>query len=605
MRVKKFRLELHGPFEDSGWIELSPTMNIFVGENNSGKSAILRSFLGQLPSAAHRSSKEWRSEYLGTSKHTVEVEHSGPELDWALRKTQSSGPTWSIGTSSFTTDQNVEAYLDQYLDTPKINHQITRSVNSDFAFVHTEPYKTNVHIFTIAIANGRYLITNSGLGRPTNTLHNILSWLWREKIFVFQGLRSSPAKMNYAPASRLDSNAINLAVELNGLQGDSPEMFSMLVSHLTSIFPTVGNLSVSAAEGTFEIRVWATPEQRNRELSFSLDDSGTGLAQAIAILFIAMTFESAVLVIDEISSYLHPSAAKALLRILQSNYPRHQYIISTHSPEVLTAGRDAKVFWVRKNGFISSIANVDLSNLDTLREVTGQLGVSMTDVFAAEHIIWVDGDTEEVCFPLLLEASGDRTKSVQFIAILHTGDFHDKKISAEKVFKIYERLTSATAPVISKVAFNFDSDNLTDAKKNELNTRSNGRIHFLPRKNFESYLLDPPAIARVIVEAFKEHDPLDVTEMEALTRSTLLQLAAESRYGTPADPVSYSDAGWLDRVDGARVIADLFSKITQQKLEYRKTTHSVALVRDLLQNSPGQLDGLIQYVRELVATARQ
>jgi AAA domain, putative AbiEii toxin, Type IV TA system len=354
-----------------------------------------------------------------------------------------------------------------------------------------------------------------------------------------------------------------------------------------------------------EIRVWSTREQQRREFSFSLDDSGTGLAQAIAILFVAMTYDSGVLVIDEISSYLHPAAAKTLLRILQSNYPQHQYIISTHSPEILSAGRDAKVFWIRKNGFESNITEVDLTDLKTLREVTGQLGVSMTDVFAAEHIVWVDGETEEACFPMLLAKSTDDTRSVLFIALLHTGDFHDRRVRADKVFQIYERLTGATAPVVSKVAFNFDADDLPAERQRDLQARSGGRIHFLPRRNLESYLLHPKAIARVIAAELERLEMVDTEQLQSKVERVLLDLAASPRYGAPADPPASSDEAWLARVDGAKLIAELFSRVTEATLEYRKTTHSVALVRDLLQYEPEFLKGLIEYVVELVSVAKR
>lgn len=605
MRIKRFQLECYGPFENSGWVDLSPTMNIFVGENNAGKSSVLRSFLPSLPPLPHRNSSEWRSGYLGTPKQTVEIEYSGAEIDRALRKVQGAGMTWFLGSPELQSEQAIRIFLQDYLKNPKIENFMTRGPDAEFSLMTPTPTGPVVNIFSISSESAGLSVVPHGRGGATSSIFQILSWLWREKIFVFEGLRASPAKMNYASPSRLDPNASRLAVELSGLQGDSPELFSRLVSHLTSIFPTVGNLSVSPSGGEFEIRVWATREQRIRDLSFSLDDSGTGLAQAIAILFVAMTFESSVIVIDEISSYLHPAAAKALLRILQSNYPRHQYIISTHSPEVLTAGREAKVFWVRKYGFESTVVEVDLRKLEVLREVTGQLGISMTDVFAAEHIVWVDGETEELCFPMLLEESGDTTRSVLFIAILHTGDFQDRKVNPEKVFRVYERLTSATAPVISKVAFNFDSDDLTQTKKEDLMSRSGGRIHFLPRRNFESYLLHPPAIARVVVEALKEHETLEEEVVEERTRGALAGLAADKRYGEPANPPSYSDPGWLNRVDGAKLISDLFLEVTDQKLEYRKTTHSVALVKDLLGHSPDFLNDLTTYVKELVATARQ
>jgi AAA15 family ATPase/GTPase len=47
-----------------------------------------------------------------------------------------------------------------------------------------------------------------------------------------------------------------------------------------------------------------------RELGFSLDSSGTGVSQVVAILTVMAMFTQAVIVIDEINSFLHPAAAK-------------------------------------------------------------------------------------------------------------------------------------------------------------------------------------------------------------------------------------------------------------------------------------------------------
>jgi predicted ATPase len=604
MRVRKFRLQHYGPFIDSGWIELSNTMNIFVGENNSGKSAVLRAFSHNLPDMRHRSSREWRTEYLPMPLHNVTIDYSGSDLEGVLRRRAQEGVGWYIATQSIATQKLAEEYAFAELAKPSSAVTLTRQIR-DFEQSEQSASTSFVNAFTFRLKQGGWVVDHHNKQAARDGLPSLITWMWRDNVFVFQALRTSPGRMGYGAPGGLDQNASNLAVELNGLQGDRPEVFAKLVGHLVSIFPTVGNLSVSPADGMLEIRVWSTREQQRREFSFSLDDSGTGLAQAIAILFVAMTYDSAVLVIDEISSYLHPAAAKALLRILQSNYPQHQYIISTHSPEILSAGRDAKVFWIRKSGFESNITEVDLTDLRTLRDVTGQLGVSMTDVFAAEHIVWVDGETEEACFPMLLAKSTDDTRSVLFIALLHTGDFHDRRIRADKVFQIYERLTGATAPVVSKVAFNFDADDLSAEKQHDLQTRSGGRIHFLPRRNLESYLLHPAAIARVIAAELEHLAVVNVAELETKVASVMLELAAHPRYGVPADPPASSDEAWLARVDGAKLIAELFSRVTDATLEYRKTTHSVALVRDLLQYKPEFLKGLIDYVVELVAVAKR
>jgi hypothetical protein len=158
--------------------------------------------------------------------------------------------------------------------------------------------------------------------------------------------------------------------------------------------------------------------------------------------------------------------------------------------------------------------------------------------------------------------------------------------------------------VVSKVAFNFDADGLSAEKQRELQTRSGRRIHFLPRRNLESYLLHPAAVARVIAAELVHQKAVDVAQLETEVASVMLELAAERRYGAPADPPAFSDDAWLARVDGAKLIADLFSRVTGSTLEYRKTTHSVSLIRDLLQQEPDLLGALTEYVVGLVSVAK-
>jgi predicted ATP-dependent endonuclease of OLD family len=143
---------------------------------------------------------------------------------------------------------------------------------------------------------------------------------------------------------------------------------------------------------------------------------------------VALTFEQATIVIDEISSFLHPAAAKALLRIIQTNYAHHQYIIATHSPEVLSTGNPATVHIVRRRGYDSDVKRVDLDKVDQLREVADHLGVSMTDFFGAERIIWVEGRTEELCFPFIYEKKfGELPRGLILTSVIATGDFNVKE----------------------------------------------------------------------------------------------------------------------------------------------------------------------------------
>jgi hypothetical protein len=126
----------------------------------------------------------------------------------------------------------------------------------------------------------------------------------------------------YQNTLKLSPDASNLPAVLSTLFGGRGDTFKKLVQHLREIFPTVGNVSVDTQlqSNNAEILIWPTESMVRRELSFALSQSGTGVSQIIAILTAVMTIENAVLIIDEINSFLHPAAVKALLRILQTEY---------------------------------------------------------------------------------------------------------------------------------------------------------------------------------------------------------------------------------------------------------------------------------------------
>jgi hypothetical protein len=60
-----------------------------------------------------------------------------------------------------------------------------------------------------------------------------------------------------------------------------------------------------------------------------------------------------------------------------------------------------------------------------------------------------------------------------------------------------------------------------------------------------------------------------------------------------------NDKKWVSEVNAAKLLNDLFSDMTTSKLEYRKTTHSVAITQHLLENSPLHLQELISFLENI------
>src|SRR5205807_6323603 len=70
-------------------------------------------------------------------------------------------------------------------------------------------------------------------------------------------------------------------------------------------------------------------------LSLALGNhTGTGVGHVIAMMYVLVTAEEPrIILIDEPQSFLHPRAVRRLIGVFKL-MPEHQFIISTHSPQV-------------------------------------------------------------------------------------------------------------------------------------------------------------------------------------------------------------------------------------------------------------------------------
>jgi len=436
--------------------------------------------------------------------------------------------------------------------------------------------------------------------RNLDSLPGLLHDALQRDVFYFAAERMTIGEAAYGYADRLQPNAGNLPNVLHTLSSERGDAFRRLVDHLREVFPTVGNLSVRTRPGNnnLEVRVWPTEAMARVELSFPLNSSGTGVAQVIALLTAIMTMDNAVIIIDEINSFLHPAAVKALLRVLQTQYTQHQYIISTHAPDVISFSNPKMIHLVKRTGYESSVEQLDLSAVGKFREVAEHLGVSMADVFAAERVIWVEGPTEELCFPYLYQKlNGPLPRGTIFTSVAATGDFHTNKRDPTLVYEVYSRLSSAAATLVVSVAFSFDTENLTDTEKAEMQRKARGLLHFLPRRHLECYLIDPAAIAAFIVGKY----PASAQAVTSATVEFALQAAAAKRpFRIPRWNDDITDAGWLEQVDAANLIATVCGDLSDHRVPFAKKDDSLFLLRHMLEHNRSRLAPLLDYVASLV-----
>jgi hypothetical protein len=282
-----------------------------------------------------------------------------------------------------------------------------------------------------------------------------------------------------------------------------------------------------------------------------------------------------------------------------NEYGGHQYVISTHSPEILAATKPSTITALEYINGESKVSSLSLRQSFELRTVFDSLGVNFS-IFFASRVIWVEGITEGKAFPLIIEKylGPNYVSEVTILPLADTGSLQAKK-NARRMFEIYRTLSGAHALVPPIAAIILDSENREHRIMADLQKLGMGLLHFLPRRCYENYLLEAEAISAIINEqedfAGQPITPQQVTRILDKVRASgkfLPQPQTKSPHEMPEEE-------WLRKVDGARLLEEIFSALSAKLITYQKTVHSISITKWLLQNETGNLRELADLIKKV------
>ncbi|MDD2776354.1 MAG: ATP-binding protein [Gallionella sp.] len=122
-----------------------------------------------------------------------------------------------------------------------------------------------------------------------------------------------------------------------------------------------------------------------------LESLGTGIHEVIILATAATILENTVICMEEPELHLNPLLQKKLVRYLQST--SNQYFITTHSAALMDTP-DAEIYHIRmENG--QSI--VERATMDSTRsEICRDLGYHPSDFLQSNCVIWVEGPSDRI-----------------------------------------------------------------------------------------------------------------------------------------------------------------------------------------------------------------
>lgn len=611
MLIKEFRIKNYKSFLDSDSVELGSGFNIILGQNNSGKTALLEALRLKFQSKPHRSVSVLptpRSPINPNSTVEVSLSINGEELkDAHINGGYSRLMILKPSEKSYLKVQALD-YLHQLWQQDEVIIQLEFKATGMPVLIGTNLYDTcmvnnqadQLPYFMFS-QNKETQDFQYGGHTTANREHDSfvsVGLQLRDRVYAFKAERMNVSSCDFGSNAVLNTDASNLPEVLHVLQTRNPRRFRKLNEYLRRIFPVVYEVSIRPGPNDTqqEIVVWTTnPETEREDLVIELSESGTGIGQALAILYVVLTSEyPRTIIIDEPNSFLHPTAVRHLIEILQE-FNQHQYIISTHSPEVISVSNPTSILMVSLEESMSVISQIDLDDIDDLRRALGEIGSKFSDLLGPECVLWVEGPTEEKCFGEILKSihKGVAT-DVAIRAVRATGDFENKKLPDTLIWDVYEKISSVSAVLPSHIAFEFDREGRTTKQMQDLEKRSGGKISFLPRKTFENYLIHAEALSSLMstMPAFD-----GASELERKINEWIMSNGERFISGDIADkPLSDQ---WLKNVDGAKCLQELVSCLSESKEEYKKTTHGEWLTCWLLENQPDALGELTNFVKTI------
>ena len=674
MYISKFQLFNYKSFLDSGLLEFTPGINIIVGQNNSGKTALLEALTLNFDNAPHRSIKtlETPDSKIGSESRAEIVLHLDKgELRTLLHRIPTRIGVPDPPTSRYYEDPNdaidakandvykavkqFNVFLDKYDSvelslTLSISSQlvengiITERLNFDLYLPSPKQYKSNQYSFTEIQQRSDRKFTPDFMyeseedlpenphhywryfeGSVEETIVYKIFNLFRNRIYRFHAERLNVHSCPLGESSELKPDASNLPEVLYVLQNLNPPRFSRFNHYLSIVFPQIKGVSVRPDNSTLEIRVWSieAAKHEREDLAFPLSACGTGIGQVLAILYVVLTSQDPrTIIIDEPQSFLHPGAAKKLVEILRE-FPQHQYFIATHSPMIIAAANPSTIVKLQYEDCETKVSVMNSEDVKEQRSLLAELGVSLSDVFGADNILWVEGPTEERCFPLILEEVAKKPlRGTQILAIKNTGDLEGKR--GHIIFDIYDKLSGGKSLFPPAIGFVLDKEgrserDIEDLKKRRQNeenlkrTSQNGEdlkrtsqngIEFLDRRMYENYLLHPEAIAVVLNDVFNEHDDLrekHITATEVDAR--LKEKRQEGCYLLKEEQgKELSDDDWVRKVHAGNLLEDIFSNFSEKRVSFKssKPKYSEKITEWLVEKEPHHLSELADFLQKVL-----
>lgn len=511
-------------------------MNLLIGRNNVGKSAVLR--------AMEHLSKAVNGQPLGTrldQRPDAVITDNAEELEFRLRVDLDDGERSEFVDlmAGVKTNFNKDAFLRskfltwiefrfrsakrragtihvveiltigrdgnqakvQSLDpkTPlETTNPISVVVNFDLLVTQNTTFDSSMMTLDSAPSNRYGVNCNihaSRLGGDIGGVGKLTRWIpnrfarFLGDCFFFSPYRRCKERMELSETQRLAQTGENMPQVISTVHSQNRYLFQKIEAFVSAAAPEIGELHYPFRGKEVEVGF-------NRREGFGFDhihEMGGGIEQLLMVATLLQTTpKSYPLFLEEPESHLHPEAQRFLRDQLTAD--GRQVFITSHSPVYLNTTAPQSVYRVQRISRRSNIKQV--AKPVEFAQLLDEIGVRNSDVLLSDAVLFVEGPGDQkvlMAFADTLETP--LTTNHVTVLTMGGGRYTDRHapLRSDLLAGIAEK-----SPVPH--LFVIDRDERTEQAVQELHKKPalDNRCHVFARREIENYMLCPRAILEVL-----------------------------------------------------------------------------------------------------------
>lgn len=220
----------------------------------------------------------------------------------------------------------------------------------------------------------------------------IRGWEW------FDPNRQVNQRMDSGEESKLHSSGDNLTKFMNSYSGINPRKFTGLTDDVGKILPEIEDIIAPLKERMATLKV----KEKGLETLTEINNVSYGYMQILILVIGIVTKKANLLMIEEPEFHLHASAQRRLFGLIQKLARNKQFFLTTHSTIFTGCDDTLSTYLVTKPNGSTKISRVETP--EGLKIAKNALGHRNIDLFGDECVVFVEGDSEEVAFPIIAQS---------------------------------------------------------------------------------------------------------------------------------------------------------------------------------------------------------